>query len=268
MHQFPQFGRLEHGHSPQKRISEVARSLRALSVQARNIPFDPKAAAHVLGLTVSDVDLPAGIYGRLVIHGQPPRIEVQRAQSFYRARFTIAHELGHLCFLDILPILPKERGDVTNAHIASIREERLCDQIAAELLMPRRPFERIAKLTEPSFDGVRQLQRTFCVSFAAILRRVTELRTWSVGRAEWEWNEGALICRKRQITKRRGSQSRTEADRLTGALFDILLQAERSVAAGSRSLLKPECIYNIRGHTLWLRSFKRSHAAVIHAFVV
>ena len=265
--EIPQFGSLEHGYSPQRRIPEVARSLRVVCGQRHRVPFDPEACARAFGLLVEYADLPTGISGRLVVQKKPPRIEIRRDDSPQRTRFTIAHEIAHLCFLENVPLFPKERGDLAMSNRGSLREERLCDQIAAELLMPRLRFERTGRAFAPSFDALRQLQLTFGVSLTAALRRVVDLRVWSVGYAQWRREEEGLALVKRRVTLRRGLKPGMVSSQIAGRLYEVLVQTERYITqVGATSALRRHL--DIGGFRVRLETFEKFGASVVRAFVV
>lgn len=84
-------------------------------------------------------------------------------QDHTRARFTIAHEMGHV-------ILSRILNDARRADT----EERICDKIAAEILMPARVFcERFHD--NPSVYGIFDLARTFDTSLKAAAIRCYEV---------------------------------------------------------------------------------------------
>lgn len=95
-----------------------------------------------------------------------------RPASWRRARFTIAHELGHLILLQsVEPSLRPELADPrTHREV-----ERLCNLAAAELLMPERGFKRAAAGAGFSSAGLRNLYDDYLVSWPALLFRLAEV---------------------------------------------------------------------------------------------
>ena len=89
-----------------------------------------------------------------------------------RQRFSLAHELGHLLLQKSQQagIALKYRG-----HGHSNAEERLCDQIAAEILMPRLPFQEDAWLEGWSLRNLRNLARKYDTSVSATAIRMIDL---------------------------------------------------------------------------------------------
>ena len=106
----PQFGYLEHPTYIRQRVKEIARTFRVASYQVGKVPFDPFKCAESLGIVVRCVDLPEGISGQLRRDLAQPVIEVEREDNQMRKRYTVCHELAHLCFLKRPPALPSERG--------------------------------------------------------------------------------------------------------------------------------------------------------------
>jgi hypothetical protein len=107
------------------------------------------------------------------------RIQVNRAQSANRRRFTIAHELGHTFFLELEVERNLKRFRVIDENLQSLRsdgEERLCNSAAAEILMPPEPFGRYLYDYGSSVEGISTLSRIFQVSLWATARRVLGFR--------------------------------------------------------------------------------------------
>lgn len=95
-------------------------------------------------------------------------------KDYERAKaFSLFHELAHLirrssslCLIDF-----NERND---------DEEKTCDKLAAEILMPRRTFERVARTTFATFSAwsttcLQIIGDKFAVSSVTVVRRLYEL---------------------------------------------------------------------------------------------
>ena len=114
-----------------------------------------------------------------------------------RQRFSLAHELGHLLLQksEKTGAVLKYRG-----HGYSDEEERLCDQIAAEILMPRLAFQEDGWMEGWSLRNVRVLAHKYDTSLTATARRMIDLMpeealmgVWkvsgdAVGRANLQWS--------------------------------------------------------------------------------
>ena len=160
-------------------------------------PTDLNALCDRLNVTavVDDDSIP--VVGELRRENGAFRILCSAGQSTTRRRFTIAHELGHVLFETSGPRPPRVGADL----------ERLCDMLAAEILMPKAIFE--ATLERSSIDGsvVRRLALTFQTSLTATVLRCAELRPISVayidrGRKRWSRGQAkASDYRLRQLLK-------------------------------------------------------------------
>lgn len=101
-----------------------------------------------------------------------------------RMRFTIAHEMGHALLHKLGDRLPHSGPNV----------ERVCDQVAAEMLMPRDAF--LSRLSSGlTIERLFELRREFEVSLTAIARRCYELKGHSVFEVDNEnvsWGTGIV----------------------------------------------------------------------------
>jgi len=111
----------------------------------KNPPYDPRPFAELLGaagIRGAEMD----VAGRVVFDEDDVIVEFSRERSVAnRRRFTIAHEVGHLALWEA------ERKLIPGAKPRNARGqavERLCDEIATELLAPR--------------DEIIQNWRAFC----------------------------------------------------------------------------------------------------------
>lgn len=173
-----------------KGVAEAANLIRHACKQVDRIPFDPWACAHYMGVPVYSSGLPESIAGCLHFGHEGPHIEVRRGDSRTRQRFTLCHELAHLALLNCdvhSAIGDRFRMSAERRHA---REERLCNRIASELLMPVIPFSRRATELYKRLSGnpgTRQLEEladAFGTSLAATSIRLKALRLWE-GRVPW-----------------------------------------------------------------------------------
>lgn len=130
------------------------------------------------GLHVSRLVNP-GFEGRIVWNEQGvPRIEIAAGRPFGRARFTVAHELGHWL---IGQVVDKAVGQSTRYRSTQpldrrshAEEERLANSIAAEIVIPASRVRDAAKYAvNPTL--LRCLAKERRVSMATCLRRFAEV---------------------------------------------------------------------------------------------
>lgn len=135
-------------------VEEIAQSL--------NVDLTTSNHSKALGTTRS-----AGAKMRVTINPD--------TQHYFRRRFTLAHELGHICLSQLAgPLTYHELAQTRDSHH---EEEFLCDLFASALLMPRPAIQ-------PYVDGdaaislstVNRIARAFKVSKSAVLRRLAGVR--------------------------------------------------------------------------------------------
>jgi hypothetical protein len=131
-------------------------------------PTDLEALKPSLNLTgFYAEDMP--ISGELRRDGRGFKVIYSAYLSPERRRFTIAHEIGHAIFEKSGPNCPRVGSEL----------ERLCDMLAAEILMPRDIFLQKAG-DEPSVQKVLELAKLFGTSLSATALRYGELRRVTV----------------------------------------------------------------------------------------
>jgi hypothetical protein len=109
--------------------------------------------------------------GQLVLWVSRSRFENVRTRK--RARFSIAHELGHLLMFQMLGPEFLDHGEADAASYALT--ERLCDFAASQILMPRSLLQTAARERAFTASGLRSLEDLFGVSSPALLRAVADL---------------------------------------------------------------------------------------------
>jgi len=107
------------------------------------------------------------------------RMVLRASSAETRSRFTIAHEVCHTFFYEIVPELKFGSQDVDP------EEERLCNLGAAELLIPTRSLRTHAKKYRVSIDSLEELAATYIVSPEAMLLRLRSLGLWSCELSFW-----------------------------------------------------------------------------------
>ncbi len=100
---------------------------------------------------------------------RPPTV-LRPAEATSRQRFSIAHEIGHALLLESLGRQPEHLPELHDPAIWP-ELERLCDQAAAELLVPLDDFLRAVAQIGCSPRAVERLSEGFRVSSDVILLR-------------------------------------------------------------------------------------------------
>lgn len=122
------------------------------------------------------------VYHRQVFDGHLPPLErgeivVRGDSSLERSRFTIAHELGHI-WLRLF-----KTGPAWGSMLDHRSEERLCDRVAANLLLPS---EKLACLPpKPDVAALRAMAESAQVSMQVAAGQAVAVRRWRCLLVRW-----------------------------------------------------------------------------------
>jgi Zn-dependent peptidase ImmA (M78 family) len=168
--------------------------------------------------------------GALLKEGKGLKIVYSSDLAGGRRRWTIAHELGHALFEMTGPRAPRRGREL----------ERMCDMIAAELLMPWDCFGQHVR-GGVSAEGILRLARSFQTSVSATAIRcaeVTGVSVFETERRSVRWGYGVVRrnsdiasddCFRRVVVDAMGSESGSDELLLTfsGRTRRWLLQWKR-----------------------------------------
>lgn len=121
-------------------------------------------------------------------------IVLNRNTSKGRQRFSLAHESGHLL------LYKSGYSDFSSGLEPDPAEEKLCDEIAAEILMPRLAFEEDAWMEGWSLRSLRTLSRIYDTSVPATARRIVRLMPETSIMAVWKLGNNIKNAPKLQWT--------------------------------------------------------------------
>lgn len=162
------------GHSVKSLADVIAFTdfLRTESGVSSNPPINLQAIINRFGLPdPMTVNLPQQ-QGMIIPHSEPFQIIIHDGDIASRQRFSLAHELIELLFLE----LPGEiRPDRLKENIFGTKKERICQAGAANLLMPRESFHPRAMRMGLSFQSAELLADEFEVSLMAALCRLIDM---------------------------------------------------------------------------------------------
>src|SRR2546423_2361838 len=179
-------------------LDELTRQLGVERVVSEAMPFD------------------GGIYeidGRRII-------KLNSLCSPAKQRFTLAHELGHL----MLESTTKCGPACTSDH----NLERVCDSIAAEILMPTGGVRSFANsLGKQSPEKLSIVASHFNVSLEAAARRLVDLNLWKWGTGMWDCAHDA-----QQVWFAGKRPWKTNKPAFAG--FELALQSNTPVCANER----------------------------------
>ena len=157
-------------------------------------PVEPEAIAHARGVTVS-----FGQYGEAfdgMLEHKAGRFHIfcnlQRVQrpGAARARFTLAHELGHYYLDEHRTALAAGRAPAHASECeyeSPILAEQEADHFAANLLMPLARFVAKAKLAAAGLAGVLSLAKQFKTSVTSTAIRCAAADVSPCAVVKWTW---------------------------------------------------------------------------------
>jgi len=108
------------------------------------------------------------------------RMVISNSVPNARRRFTMAHELCHTFFYELVPELKFRPHETDEA------EETLCNYGAAVLLMPEKSIRREAKKLPVSIDSLDFLANRFAVSLEAMALRLRDIHAWHTEISTWK----------------------------------------------------------------------------------
>jgi Zn-dependent peptidase ImmA (M78 family) len=107
------------------------------------------------------------------------RMRLKKNASSERVRFTMAHELCHTFFYELVPEMKFK------IHATDAAEEHLCNFGAAALLIPAASLRKKSKKEAICLDSLGQLARGYAVSLPTMLLRLRSLGLWKCQLSQW-----------------------------------------------------------------------------------
>jgi Zn-dependent peptidase ImmA (M78 family) len=144
-----------------------------------------------------------------------PLVFVNAADSKSAQMFTVIHELVHLW--------RGESGVSDVSPSAEVPIERYCNQVAAEVLVPRDDFAQAWQHTADNLSEIRRLARRFKVSSLVVLIRAKE--SGAIGNSEFEELYRSEMEAAEQASKTEGGGDfyRTQRSRLGGRFASAVI---------------------------------------------
>ncbi len=179
--------------------------------------------------------------GFALVDSRAPLIFVNGQDSKSAQIFTLAHELAHIWVNESGVSNPDFRLG-SSGQINPV--ERLCNRIAAEILLPEEDFLRGWNDSDEIGINVNRLVRSFRVSSVAVLRQALEL-----GRLDNDsyWEQYGLEVAKRINAASGGNFHSTVAARNSRRFVSAVITA---TAEGRLDQLDAARLLNVKGHTI------------------
>ncbi len=157
-------------------MPELADLLASWLLERVGVPAQPPVDLALLAtkMAVDEVRHDAMVEdGRLEVRNGRAIIYVRSDLSPGRRQFTIAHELGHRLLLHRQAAAIAYRRRLTGDSL-----ERLCDDIAAAILLPRVWVEAEFGNSPKTLQTLRQISASSSTSLSASLVRLREVHRW------------------------------------------------------------------------------------------
>ena len=138
-------------------------------------PVDVELVASMCGIATVEYR-PFGPAGMLLCRDGTWVASIRSSDGLERQRFTVLHEAGHT----LQPGFKRSR-EYHRCQGPRTREEQLSDLAAAELLLPRKFFERDLRTAGQDLRGIEQLASAYVASIQATARRVVDVAAVPLG---------------------------------------------------------------------------------------
>jgi Zn-dependent peptidase ImmA (M78 family) len=184
------------------RMEEIAALAESVSYEySHDTRFSPDPILKEHNITISYGNYGSAFDGMLEHRSEKFHIfcNLDRVESVAspRARFTVAHELGHY-FID------EHRNVLSSGSVpahksrsefeSNLLVEREADHFASHLLMPPKKFEKIARAQKPGIAGILAIAKHFNSSVTSTAIRYVQSELvpcvvvkWSPTEYQWQW---------------------------------------------------------------------------------
>lgn len=171
---------------------------------------DPAAIALSRGITCSFGDYGTAFDGMLECRGGRFHIYCNAARTggpeSPRARFTVAHELGHYFIDEHRHALESQRVAPHPSHCdfeSGLLAEAEADHFAANLLMPEARFRRSVAGVGMGLGGVLALAAAFRTSLTSAAVRFVAVHDLPCAAIQWHWQRHEWKCFSSSMFRRR-----------------------------------------------------------------
>jgi Zn-dependent peptidase ImmA (M78 family) len=144
-----------------------------------SVPIDLERLADALG--VSEITRTKMVEdGRTTWSAGRPKIELRTDRAAPRSRFTLAHEIGHI-------LIARDESVARRTHALERDDvEKLCDWIAASILMPRSWIVSYSRRDRYTLSLLRLIAHKAEVSLAAAAVRLAEVSDRTCVLLRWQ----------------------------------------------------------------------------------
>lgn len=142
--------------------------------KVRKPPYDPQVAAEYYGISVEINDDLSSSSGRFLSAEGRASILLKREQTYYRRRFSCAHELGHAVLRGYCGSQPQLSSCIPEN---TVEEEVRANIFASAFLMPEEDIIKELASQAPTMDAenvASKLSGTFAVHLFSVLYRLAD----------------------------------------------------------------------------------------------
>jgi len=179
-------------------IIERARQLVSQLINKRghnNPPFFSEEYAPLLEVkSIEKTDL-RKVGGLLLRFPTGPKIKINKNDPLVRQNFSCAHELGHLLFseLKLEQYVNNIEHRTFNPQVQQRKRakaiEKLCDEVATELLMPTSIFQKHLKELGTTIHSIERLAEMYKVSIQSAAIRASEINKDTCMVLKWQFQK-------------------------------------------------------------------------------
>ncbi len=155
-------------------------------------PVDIEKVALAVGITEIRRAKLGPTSGSLIRSGRRAVVVLNEEQSLTRQRFTLAHEIGHFVFHSDHADRGGRWDRRPKSSLEMVLEERECDGLAAELLMPAEDFLDCIVRDAPDICHIESVAKAFEVSVESAALRYARFSRARAQFVAWRPNRGVL----------------------------------------------------------------------------
>jgi len=176
------------------------------------IPINVESAARFVGIEqITEVETSA-FDGLLSATRSGTYVAtLRKGQSESRKRFTLAHELGHVIVHTSIgrraPVTTNELFHCQATTPEEKEEERLCDLLASQLLMPQPQFAQAIQEIGVSAETIPDIAQRFAVSLEAVSKRLLAVLPYEMGIGYWYLSDNNANFMPKWYLTRNGPRS-------------------------------------------------------------
>jgi hypothetical protein len=118
---------------------------------------------------------------------------INHSQTDARQRFTLAHEIGHTLFFEAIGHAGSDSERTGTSCYRDAEEERLCDFVATEILMPQKQMDGLVKRHGFSASAIVEASQRCRSSLRSAAKRIISIAPLRLAACMWEQDLNSQI---------------------------------------------------------------------------